>query len=150
MKVMTVKFGNSYDLPLDRHSIAYFVEKKMKDGEGWRGDPLEAHAELEEIGRWFLPSKKRTEEWEIFFGGILFPEPVRLFSSKVNGYEEIRDVDEAQLQIHIDMMDKHFPIKERAKGQKGQYAYILKCTKRDTPILLPEILQNNKRLKYKP
>lgn len=149
---MILKYGNSYDHPLERHSIDYFVSKKL-EGRGWRGDPLEAHLELELVGKWLMPTKDRTKEWEKFFGGVLFPKPLRILSSKVNGYKELRKISEADqtvLQEHIALLDKHFPIKERTGKEKGQYAYLIKCKKRSTPIILPEILENNKRLKYEP
>lgn len=148
---MIIKYGHAYEPPLRRHSIDYFVERKEFDGEGWRGEPLEAHLELEEIHRWFLPSKPRAKQWEKFFGGVLFPKRLKILSSIVNGYKEIREIEETDniLLQHIDLMNKHFPIKERGGDEKGQYVYLLKCTKRETPLVLPEILQKDNRLTYK-
>lgn len=148
---MIVKFGHAYDLPLERHSIEYFVDKKVK-GNGWRGDPLEVHLELEEIGRWLLPNKSRAKKWEKYFGGVLFPKPLQIISSIVNGYKELREIDETNEEFisHVDLLNKNFPIKERRGSEEGQYVYLLKCKKRDIPLVLPEILKQNKRGKYKP
>lgn len=148
---MKVKFGHAYDLPLVRHSIPYFVEKKLQDNP-WRGRPLEAYAELEEIGKWLTPSSSEAKSIEYFFGNVLFQTPLQTFSSIVNGYKEIREIEDDNkiFSSWIDLLNAKYPITQRAYGQKGQYFYLLKVKVRETPLELPQILLENERLKYKP